>query len=305
MPEVSVIICTHNPREQVLQRAIEGLRGQTLPLGRWEFVLVDNASAKPLADHLDLSWHPAARIVRETELGLTPARLRGIAETKGELVVFVDDDNVLDPDYLEQAVRLAAEHRLLGAFGGNCRGEFAAPLPPWIQKYLPGLVIHEVDRDHWSNAYEWSHACPYGAGMCVRRAVADTYAANVSKKTLLKKLGRTGTRLLSGEDTDLAWTAIDLGMGTGRFRALRLLHLIPEGRLTEDYIVRLYAGFRYSDTILAASRRGKEAILVNSALSEFLTLAKECLKLRGIDRKVRIAQWKARREALAVLREAT
>jgi len=302
MPEVSVIICTHNPREPVLRRAIEALRGQTLPLARWEFVLVDNASAKPVTEIVDLAWHPAGRIVRETELGLTPARLRGIAETKGGLVVFVDDDNVLDSDYLEQAVRLAAEFPMLGAFGGSCRGEFAVPLPPWIKKYLPGLVIQEIDRDHWSNDYHWSLACPYGAGMCVRRQVADTYAANVSQKTLLKKLGRTGTRLLSGEDTDLAWTAIDLGMGTGRFRGLRLLHLIPEGRLTEDYIVRLYAGFSYSDTILAASRRGKESILGKSLPSELLTLAKECIKRRGIDRKVYLAQWKARREAIQVLR---
>src|SRR6478609_179898 len=104
MPEVSVIICTHNPREHILLRAVEGLRRQTLPVSRWEFVLIDNASAKPVAEYLDLTWHAAGRIVREDELGLTPARLRGIAETRGDLVIFVDDDNVLDPDYLEQAV---------------------------------------------------------------------------------------------------------------------------------------------------------------------------------------------------------
>ena len=40
-------------------------------------------------------------------LGLTPARLRGIRESRGELLVFVDDDNVLERDYLEVALALA------------------------------------------------------------------------------------------------------------------------------------------------------------------------------------------------------
>ena len=56
-----------------------------------------------LADRFNISWHPNGRHVREDELGLTPARLRGVAEAVAELLVFVDDDNILDPDYLEQA----------------------------------------------------------------------------------------------------------------------------------------------------------------------------------------------------------
>ena len=66
---------------------------------------MDNRSDEPLADRIDLSWHPDAHIVREDTLGLTPARLRGIRESKGDLLVFVDDDNVLDVDFLEVALR--------------------------------------------------------------------------------------------------------------------------------------------------------------------------------------------------------
>src|SRR6266481_7107559 len=98
---VSVIICAHNPRPDYLGRALEALKGQTLSKDQWELLLVDNASKENLAERFDLSWHPHARHIREDELGLTPARLRGITESIGKLLVFVDDDNVLSLDYLE------------------------------------------------------------------------------------------------------------------------------------------------------------------------------------------------------------
>src|ERR1022692_4717847 len=97
----SVIICTHNPRPDYLRRTLDALKAQTLPKEQWELLLIDNASKEPLADTWDLSWHPQARHIREEALGLTRARLCGISQSKGELLVFVDDDNVLSADYLE------------------------------------------------------------------------------------------------------------------------------------------------------------------------------------------------------------
>src|SRR5215469_10853662 len=100
---ISVILCSYNPRWDYLQRCLAALRAQTMRLHCWELVLIDNCSQIPLADRVELSWHPDARVIREQVLGLTPARLRAIRESKGDLLVFVDDDNVLDPDFLEVA----------------------------------------------------------------------------------------------------------------------------------------------------------------------------------------------------------
>src|SRR5271154_1339560 len=98
--EVSVIICTHNPRLHYLRRTLDALAEQTLPKDRWELLLIDNMSREPVSSAWDLSWHPNARHVREEALGLTNARLRGIRESKGEYLVFIDDDNVAAADYL-------------------------------------------------------------------------------------------------------------------------------------------------------------------------------------------------------------
>src|ERR1700757_4419573 len=107
---LSVIVCTHNPRLNYFPQCLDAIRCQSLAPNRWELVVVDNRSNGPVAERIDLSWCLAARVVREEKLGLTPARLRGIREATGELLVFVDDDNVLDLDFLETALRTAEEN---------------------------------------------------------------------------------------------------------------------------------------------------------------------------------------------------
>jgi hypothetical protein len=148
---LSVVICAHNPKPDLFARTLRALDVQDLPRQDWELLVVDSASASPLGDTLDLSWHGDARIVREDQPGLTRARLRGIREARGELLVFVDDDNILDPDYLRQAQQIAVHRPWLGAWSGSCRPEFQHPPAEWTTRYWGNLVIREVQSDRWSN----------------------------------------------------------------------------------------------------------------------------------------------------------
>jgi glycosyltransferase involved in cell wall biosynthesis len=293
---LSVIICTHNPRPDYLTRVLEALKVQTLPKEQWELLLIDNASQVPLADAWDLSWQPHARHIREDELGLTPARLRGIKESTGGLLVFLDDDNVLGREYLTAALGIGDQWPHLGAFGGSIKGEFEAPPPDWIIPYFEGLVVCELDRDYWSNQGGWSWATPYGAGLCVRRRVAEDYAQKVMKSKLRNSLDRSGTSMRSGGDSDLAWCALDLGMGTGRFRSLELLHLIPKSRLTRDYIIRLYAGFAVATEIYSVIRKNGRVGRTSSWKMQIRFLL-DLVRARGIQRRILLASEKARKEA--------
>src|SRR6266446_5579423 len=116
--EISVITCAHNPRPDYLEQVLAALRSQTLGKQEWEYLLIDNTSDELLAPRFDLSWHPQAKHFREERLGLTHARLRGIQESTGAVLVFVDDDNVLDKDYLEQVLSLSRAWPMIGAFSG-------------------------------------------------------------------------------------------------------------------------------------------------------------------------------------------
>src|SRR3984957_20234809 len=132
---LSVVICTHNSRPPYFSKCLEALHSQTLPLSSWELVIVDNRSDTPLADRIDLAWHPSARMIREETLGLTPARLRGIRESKGDLLVFVDGDNVLDPDFRRAARRTFEKSPFLGSGGCHGRPGFERPPPEWARRY--------------------------------------------------------------------------------------------------------------------------------------------------------------------------
>jgi glycosyltransferase involved in cell wall biosynthesis len=253
-PIISLIICTHNPRKDYLDKVLKALQEQTLSFDHWELLLIDNASNKILASEIDLSWHSQSRHIREEQLGLTPARLRGIREAKGEILVFVDDDNVLDHDFLEKVLQISNDYPLIGAWGGKIIPEFEVTPPDWTKSYWQLLAVRDCERDQWSNLIHPNNTNPCGAGLCVRKIVAKKYANLVSEDPKRINLDRKGKLLTSCGDTDLALTACDVGLGTGQFACLSLTHLISANRLHEDYLLKLVQGIAYSSTILSGLR---------------------------------------------------
>jgi glycosyltransferase involved in cell wall biosynthesis len=252
---VTVIVCTHNPRRDMFERVLASLRAQTKPLSDWELLIVDNKSFEPVSDWLDVSWHPCARILHEPRPGKTFALKQGQAEARSDLLVIVDDDNLLVPTYLADAVRIASDYPFLGAWGGGSVGEYETPLPRWLEPYLSFIAVKSCNELVWSNEYFHGAATPIGAGMCIRKAVAHRYAEMLDTDPVRQILGRRGKMLSGSEDTDMALTAIDMGLGVGKFPQLLLTHLIPRERMTKDYILRLVEESQISNFLLRAVRR--------------------------------------------------
>lgn len=247
--ELSVIICTHNPRKDFLERTLEGLKRQTLTCVRWELLIVDNASKTPV-DFSLVEWHRRGRVVREDHLGLTYARTRGIEESLGEVILFVDDDNILGEDYLEQVVQIHTRLPMLGCFGAAViEPEYEVQPAAEMLPYMSMLALRNATESRWSNDPN-DPFTPWGAGMVVTRRVAETVALSVRRDLLKQQLGRTGTVLNSGEDDEFSWAACESGGGRGVFTELRLKHLIPRGRVQREYLLRLAEGHAFSRTLL-------------------------------------------------------
>ena len=268
-PLLSVIICSHNPRRDYLDKVLKALKSQTLPFDQWELLLVDNASSELLSSEIDFSWHSNSRHIREEQLGLTPARLRGIKEAEAETLLFVDDDNVLELDYLEVVIHISKTWPILGVWGGQVIPDFEETPPEWTKPYWGYLAIKEFDQDMWSNLLE---AIPYGAGMCVRKVVAEKYAELIRNNPERLKLDRRGKLLFSAGDSDLALTSRELRLGTGLFVRLRLTHLIPAYRLQEEYLARLIEANSYSCTMLDSFQGKASASLDLSWIRKLLEL---------------------------------
>ena len=308
MPDISVIICTHNPRLDNLTQTIESLKAQTLPREQWELLIVDNASQEPLAKIWDLSWHPHARHVRENELGLTMARLRGMKESTGELLVFVDDDNVLAPDYLWAAAKLVLEFPQLGAFGaGKISPVYERAPRAEFECYSQHLALREQKTDLWTNLPVITEALPYGAGLCVRRKVAAEYRRKKASGGLL--YGRVGQNLMSAEDIEIALLAPQLGFGYGVFVRLSVQHLIPAVRVEEKYLLRLVEGMELSNSLLQMQNDLERGLAPVSYKRELRLLA-GCLKTAifapGVHRRFHfrrlVGRWRAFRMYRRILR---
>jgi glycosyltransferase involved in cell wall biosynthesis len=243
---LTVAICAHNPRRDHLERTLKSLQAQTLPASQWDFLLVDNLSTPSLAETVDLSWHPRARVVVETAKGIAAARGRAMKEFTSELLLFVDDDNVLATDYLASALRIAGSFPQMGAFCGQLHAEFEKEPSPDLRPHVGLLALREFNRDIWSNIpLEVGHT-PVTAGMCLRRPVAEAYLKTLAARPPGVTVGSTGKNFLRGEDDDICYSAQTIHLGVGMFKDLHLTHLIPAERLTEDYLCGLCEGIVYS-----------------------------------------------------------
>jgi glycosyltransferase involved in cell wall biosynthesis len=304
MLDASVIICTHNPRADYFARVLEGLRNQTLPLHKWELLVVDNASQVPLASSWDISWHPIGRHISECELGLAYARRRGIQEASADLIIFVDDDNVLVENYLAEAIKIGQQWPSLGAWGSGCiRGNFEVEPRESLRSWLP---VREVTAPRWSNlagihllGASPEEAIPWGAGLCIRKEIAIAYCQFCDQSSL-QIISHQGEGLLGGDDTEMAFVCCSRGLGVGIFPELRITHLIPQRRVSEDYIVRFAEGTSISNDLL---RYKWQHIFPESRFSikNLLSVLKTILLYRGVDRDIRFALVRARAKAKRII----
>ena len=258
---LSVIIPTHNPKQEYLTRTLEALAAQTLSADRWELVIVDNASSEMGDGRWEMGGIYNARIVREEKLGLTHARVRGFQEAKGDVVVMVDDDNVLKADYLETAVEILKKNPRLGAIGGKTLPEFEIEPPEWLKGMSSGLGLRDLGKKRITysakgdqrggggesekreekrrfKVTEFPNCAPIGAGMVIRRQAALEYVED-SKRRDTVVTDRRGKSLASGGDNDICLTALEHGWELGYFPELELTHLIPKERMTLEYQCRM------------------------------------------------------------------
>src|ERR1700677_5164570 len=195
---ISVIICTRNPREDYFRRVMDALRAQTLPKDEWELLLL----GVPVNGPFDLTWHPNVRHVPEEGIGLALARMAGIAASNSELLVFVDDDNVLRSDYLENSLKISSDHPFLGAWGGSCVPEFEIEPPAELRPFLAGLLVEKRTTSVWENIPRAGDALPPGAGMVVRKKLGLYYREQALHHPLRNSLGPHNKPPRGADDSD-------------------------------------------------------------------------------------------------------
>jgi len=143
----SVILCTYNRRNFVLT-ALASLRRQTLPYDQFEVIVVDNGSqdgtfaavnayvqAGPLMMSRDSKDTWRVHCLSEVQNGLSYARNTGLRVATGEIFVFLDDDVIAQPTFLERLLT-AYDETGADAISGRAELRWEATRPHWLSNDL-------------------------------------------------------------------------------------------------------------------------------------------------------------------------
>lgn len=254
---LNVCVVTHRPRPAILQLVLAALGVQTLSPEHFRVRIVDNASEPPLEDSLldDLrSRSIECELIREKNLGVVHGRIRAIRQSGFEPIVFVDDDNELDPHYLSECQKLLQEHPDVGCFGGKMLVPPSLAVPDWAGPLLYTLGTRDCGEEavvDWLNR-EWQPWHPTAtAGLLVRPEVTTDFLERYATDPGIARLGRKGAQLMSHEDYLLVHGAKGLGYKVSYQPALLLYHHFSPHRLTAKYLVRLMFGYGRSGERLA------------------------------------------------------
>ncbi len=245
-PRLSIIICTFN-REQFLDGLFESIASQSLAKEQFETVLVNNNSTdsteKLCLRFIEQNPTMNIRYVLEPQLGLSFARNRGIEESQGEYLTFADDDAIMAADFCAQACAYLDANPDVGEVGGPASLRFMGAIPAWHNKYLSSLFGYFEPSPNEYKMKSKTGDYPRGLNMTFRREAFDRCGGfNVN-------LGRVGRLLLGGEEKDIAFRIIDSGMKVAYSPKIKVEHLVPYERTTDEFIRNQALGTGMSERV--------------------------------------------------------
>lgn len=138
---MSVVVPAYQA-EATVGATISSLLWQTYP--DFEVIVVDDGSSDATAAVVSAPEDPRVRLIRQDNAGPGAARNRGMADARGELVAFVDADDVLMPDYLSACVAVWARHG--GIVTSNAFWMFPGGIDPRLTRHRGPLPSPERQR---------------------------------------------------------------------------------------------------------------------------------------------------------------
>ncbi len=232
---ITLIICTYN-REKYIGPLLDCIVKNDYPTSDYEIVLVDNNctdNTRGVCEQF-ATTHPEIRLryVVETEQGLSAARNKGIKEAEGDIIIYVDDDALVDTDYIRIYAEHFAAYPETMAAGGPIEPLYETEEPKWMSPYTKALLTAWMNYGDKVREYP-NGRYPGGGNAAYRKVVFDKVGL------FNTELGRKGSALLASEEKDIFDKMKAQGMQVLYLPTPVLHHIIPQAKLEEDYFNRL------------------------------------------------------------------
>ena len=264
--ELSIIISTYN-NSASLMRTLDSVAKQDADKAVWECVVVNNNSTDNTAEavtafvkeHSDIN----IKLVDEPQQGLSFARNRGIAESKGQFLAFIDDDETINEGYVSAYIDLFRNH---GAFAGAgaLKVRYDSARPKWMSYYTEKMIANPLDLGNEIVTITTS-VTPTGGNMAFNREIFNLYGGFDTD------LGRKGSVLLGGEENDMFKRIRDLGERVFYTPHAVAYHHIADRKLTPEYFDRLSYGVGVSKRLRAEKLGTEEELFSDERKKRFFT----------------------------------
>lgn len=246
---LSVVVCTYN-REKPLSETLSSLVVQTYTPEDFEIVVVDNNSPDQTAEvvQIFINQHPHLNIryFKESQQGISHARNRGVNEAQGTFIVFMDDDETVDANFLQNLATFFHDYPQAELVSEPVVPVFETTPPDWLSPYTMRLITGAYDK---GKAIKIVGKKDYpGTGHATfRTELFHRYGG------FNPNLGRKGNSVMGAEDKDFFFRLIQNGIQCYYVPDAPIYHHIPADKLTEDFFNRISLAVGKSERIRTLS----------------------------------------------------
>ncbi|KYD19077.1 glycosyltransferase family 2 protein [Saccharococcus caldoxylosilyticus] len=228
---VSVVICTYN-RVRFLASCIESVLKNNVDKEFYEILVIDNNSSdnteevvKSLAQN-----NPHIRYVKESKVGLSYARNRGIEEAKGDIIVFIDDDVEVAPNYVEEIISFFNKYPDAVCAGGKVIPVWHFEKPTWFSSEFAS-IIGETTYGEETRVLKFREY-PIGCNMIFKKEIFNKIGL------FNNNLGIKGNELYLGEEVDICDRILKLGYKIYYLPRASVYHRVHRNKVDKEYILK-------------------------------------------------------------------
>jgi glycosyltransferase involved in cell wall biosynthesis len=230
---ITVILCTFN-RCAGLVKSLESVAESTLPEPvDWEVLVVDNNSKDRTGDVVEefsRKYPGRFRYLFEPRPGKSFALNSGIQAARGEVLVFMDDDVIVDPSWLQNLTAPLRCSQWAGV-GGRILPQWTCPPPPWIplkeRHGLSPLVMFDLGPEAGALAEP-----PFGTNMAFRKSMFEKFGG------FRTDLGPCPDSEIRGEDTEFGRRLLRAGEQLWYVPSAVVYHPVAPNRLQQRFFLR-------------------------------------------------------------------
>ncbi len=247
MLQFSFIICTYN-RASYLKETIESVLFHFKDKQNFELLVIDNNSKDHTVQVVEsFAGNPVLKYFLETRQGLSHARNRGMAEAKGDIMVFIDDDVDIHNNYLNLMEKLYSDPAI-NIVGGKVL-PYNLDIPEWLpqQFYFIASIFDVGNEPRFVEKL-------MGANYSMRREVTEKVGLYNTE------LGRKGNNLMGGEENDYLARAQAKGYKVFYHPELIVYHKI-ENKLNKEYIFNYASNIGNAEAMIDAQNNKPKLFL--------------------------------------------